>query len=114
MDDVPPLDPQTIDMLSADLGRETLVHIMGLWRQTASVARDQIASALAQQQGEQLRAAAHRLKGSSANLGATRLSALCAQLERHGSASDFASARPVVDAMLTEYSRVDEALSTYS
>lgn len=112
-DDVPPLDPHTIEMLSADLGRDTLVHIIGLWRQTAHMARDRIATAVTERQGEQLRTAAHQLKGSSANLGATRLAALCSQLERHGAASDFTTAPTVVAALFAEYTRVDEAMSEY-
>ncbi len=57
-------------------------------------------------------AAAHRLKGSSGNIGATSLLALAKQLERAGKSSSSERAQNLIAQVETEYGRVCEFLAT--
>ena len=57
-----------------------------------------------------IRTAAHSLKSSSANVGATRLAELCASIETSTRASDRASAVTLQRQIKNEYPRVIEAL----
>jgi HPt (histidine-containing phosphotransfer) domain-containing protein len=59
-----------------------------------------------------LAAAAHALKGSASNLGARRLSALCAALERQGKAGDLTDAASVLLNVTREFHAVEAALVT--
>ena len=52
---------------------------------------------------------AHTLKGSSANMGARGMSALCARLEDAGAAGDLTSGFVLVQQLKKEFSRVDRA-----
>lgn len=58
-----------------------------------------------------LRAAAHQLKGSAANLGARYLPDLCAELEQVAGKGDLVAAAPLVAAAEQEYGRVHAALA---
>jgi HPt (histidine-containing phosphotransfer) domain-containing protein len=53
---------------------------------------------------------AHTLKGSSGNMGARRMSDLCAQLEDAGAAGDFARSTELLERLREEFGRVDRAL----
>jgi len=50
--------------------------------------------------------AAHSLKGSSGNIGATQLFDVCRQLDDQGRAGDFAHMPALVASLDTEYARV--------
>ena len=63
-------------------------------------------------QPEQLRRAAHNLKGSSHNLGARRMAALSAELETLGKNGTVAGAAELVTRLEQEYQRVCRALAT--
>jgi HPt (histidine-containing phosphotransfer) domain-containing protein len=54
--------------------------------------------------------AAHSLKSSSANLGATQLAALCKELEQRGRDNDLQGAAELVDEIGKVYLRVCRAL----
>jgi two-component system sensor histidine kinase/response regulator len=56
-----------------------------------------------------LKETAHALKGSSANLGAPRLAALCAELQELGSSGELTAAADVVSQLETELDRVRSA-----
>jgi two-component system sensor histidine kinase/response regulator len=53
---------------------------------------------------------AHTLKGSSGNMGARRMSALCAQLEVAGASGDFDLSPELLEQLREEFGRVDRAL----
>jgi HPt (histidine-containing phosphotransfer) domain-containing protein len=53
---------------------------------------------------------AHMLKGSSGNMGARRMSALCAQLEDAGASGDFDRSPEMLERLREEFGRVDRAL----
>jgi CheY-like chemotaxis protein len=54
--------------------------------------------------------AAHALKSSSANVGASELARLCSEVERLAKNADLTSVSAVVEALQREYRRVTEAL----
>jgi len=68
--------------------------------------------AVAEGQPEQLRRAAHNLKGSSNNLGARTMAALSAELETLGKNGALAGAAELVTRLEQEYQRVCRALAT--
>ena len=55
-----------------------------------------LAAAVASGVGEDIRRAAHSLKGSSSNLGATQLSDLCFQLEKMGRENNLDGAQNIL------------------
>lgn len=57
-----------------------------------------------------LAAAAHTLKGSASNLGAKRLSALCAAIEKHGKSGNAIAASDMLAEVAAEYDAVREIL----
>ena len=63
--------------------------------------------ALASGDGEQLRQMAHALSGSAAQIGATRLSALCTELETAGARAALEVAPALVDAVASEAAAID-------
>jgi len=68
--------------------------------------------AVAEGQPEQLRRAAHNLKGSSHNLGARRMATLSAELETLGKSGTVEGAAELVTCLEQEYRRVCRALAT--
>lgn len=67
-------------------------------------------SAVKEARPEELAREAHALKGSCAQLGATRLAALCEILEDQGRAGSTAAASPVLEVLREEFDRVRQAL----
>jgi HPt (histidine-containing phosphotransfer) domain-containing protein len=68
--------------------------------------------AAAQGNASTLAMAAHRLKSSSANLGAVKLAAQCMQMEMLGRESRAEHAHPLLAEMQTEFQSVRLALET--
>ena len=56
--------------------------------------------------------AAHSIKGSSSNLGATDLQAVCEHLENRARADGLADVRDLVAQVKTEFARTQAALRT--
>lgn len=54
--------------------------------------------------------AAHSLKGSAGNIGAQRLYGVCAQLDDKGRSGEVSQLAPLVDALGTEYGRVESEI----
>jgi HPt (histidine-containing phosphotransfer) domain-containing protein len=106
------VDAETIERLRAELdgiGRAGAVD--GLVEEFVSSLGqrvDEIRSALAKGDAEVVRESAHALKGAAATLGATRLAAVCAAMERAGRDGDLEHARDlIVD--LTEAAEATES-----
>jgi len=53
---------------------------------------------------------AHMLKGASANVGASAMVAVCAEMERHGRAAQLDDAAELVERFDSEFERVRDAL----
>ena len=63
---------------------------------------------------DDLRRAAHSLKGNSANFGATELNAVCLEIERSAHAGDPAAIGELLTKARVEFARVQSALLTVS
>ncbi len=87
-----------------------LSKIVGLYLDSAPALLQRLRDAVAAGDSEALRQAAHSLKSSSANLGATRLAALCRELEQRGRDRRLEDAATLVWELDRRYARVREAL----
>ena len=54
----------------------------------------------------------HTLKGSSSNMGATRMAAICSELEGGGVSGDLTTAPALLERLDAEFERVRSALTT--
>jgi len=70
----------------------------------------ELAAAAGRGDADSLRETAHTLKGAAGNLGATRLAALCEELEDAGRGHSLASAGPIIERLRAELDQVSDAL----
>ena len=89
---------------------DLLEKIIGLYLDNSRSMTERIRVALAAGDANGLREAAHALKSSSANVGATGLADIARQLETLGRDANVDAARPLVDRMSNEHQRVVTAL----
>jgi CheY-like chemotaxis protein len=94
-----PGEPSVIDEVTAIFIDDMIAGIAGM---RAAVAHGDVAA---------LQQTAHRCRGSSAQLGATRLADLCASVEVLGRAGALTAAMQVLAQVDVEFTRVREALS---
>lgn len=87
-----------------------LSRIVGLYLDSSPALLQQLRDAVAAGDGEALRQAAHSFKSSSANLGATRLAALCKELEQRGRERRLDDVAVLLQEVDRHYERVREAL----
>ena len=96
------------DMVGEDVG-SFLAEMLPLFHEDTESLFDTLERALLDEDAETILRAAHTLKGTSANLGMTRLSSLCLELETMGRERDLASAVDKFDEIVREYERIKEA-----
>ncbi|MBX3325893.1 MAG: PAS domain S-box protein [Nitrospira sp.] len=89
---------------------DLVVRVVTSYLETSPDIVDRIRSAARLQNAMELRAAAHRLKSSSAQLGATAVSADCRELEQMGERQDLSHADEVVDRLEQHYTAACIAL----
>jgi signal transduction histidine kinase/CheY-like chemotaxis protein len=108
----PPLDRAALDALRALPGRggNLLGRVIDVYLDSSPELTERIGRALRADDTQSLFAAAHALKSSSANVGATELARLCQRIEGLAQKADLRAAADAVDALLREYGRVTEAL----
>jgi HPt (histidine-containing phosphotransfer) domain-containing protein len=107
-----PLDPEVItDLrgLQEAGGSNVFAELVSMFINELPVRLAGIRAALDRRDPEALKQEAHRLKGSSQQMGAMRLSALCHEMERLGRAHELANVR-LLDEAEQEGLRVREAL----
>jgi HPt (histidine-containing phosphotransfer) domain-containing protein len=92
-------EPDIVQELAAAFQFETPPLLQALYR------------AVAEGQSEQLKRAAHNLKGSSNNLGARTMAALSADLEALGKQGTVEGAAELIIRLEQEYRRVCQALA---
>jgi CheY-like chemotaxis protein/HPt (histidine-containing phosphotransfer) domain-containing protein len=109
-----PLDERALAQIRA-LQRpgapDLLGKIIGLYLESSAGLLQQVRDAVAGENGEALRLAAHSLKSSSANLGATQLVAACKELEQRGRERRLEGTADLLQALETHYLRAREALN---
>ncbi|MCR4408577.1 MAG: response regulator, partial [Anaerolineae bacterium] len=88
-----------------------LTELIAAFEEDANKLLAELREAAAENNAEGLRRAAHTLKGSSATLGAMRLSAMCQELELMGCQGTLAGVTERVAQIETEYEHVKAALA---
>jgi len=107
------LDPRALEQIRAlqRPGGPALVDkVIGLYLDSSRGLTDKLGAALAAGDSSGVREAAHALKSSSANLGATVLAGLAAELEALGRENRLDAAPLVAEQLFAEYRRVVLAL----
>jgi len=109
----PPLDPQAIDNLRALSPGDPafLRELIEIYLQDTPRRLAELETALAGNDGPLLIRAAHTIKGSSGNFGATGLARLAQEIEAHGKTGSFAAAAAALPGFKAEYARVNAALT---
>ncbi|AFY66132.1 response regulator [Geitlerinema sp. PCC 7407] len=107
-----PLNAQALQSLRDMLGGDeaALAELLRYYLTDAPKMVQEIQAAIAESQARQLQEAAHRLKSSSASLGATALAQLCRTLETQGKDNCLQASAPVAEALVQEFERVIAAL----
>ncbi|MDH3237576.1 MAG: response regulator [Deltaproteobacteria bacterium] len=115
-DQTSPINPAVLDGIRAleNNGSKGLFgKVLSLYLSDSPKLVEGILSAVEEGDGESLRRAAHTLKSSSANVGATDLLELCRKVEEMARAGEIpASGDPLLGRLEEEYRSVREALST--
>lgn len=78
---VPVVDPAFYHEMVGVVGEEAFSSILETFHPVANELTDELAAAIAAKDADARKEAAHSLKGSAANVGATRAAALCQTLE---------------------------------
>jgi signal transduction histidine kinase/DNA-binding response OmpR family regulator len=105
----PVVDPEALEQLGAMMGEradEQVQELKDLFLKNTGRLLDAMDEALGQGDAQQLRYAAHTLKSTSATVGAVRLSARCAELERRARQGYFEGAEERVEQIKREFERV--------
>jgi PAS domain S-box-containing protein len=90
---------------------EAVAELLDLFRKDGAFRVQQMLTAAAEKNTKQWLAAAHSLKGSSSNLGARSLSALCADAEKTARAENSISLTDLSRKIKGEFERVIEAIA---
>ncbi len=108
------LDPNTIGQLlelSSGQDQSLIADYIDLYLKQAAGLVEQIGRHAAEGKSEALEAAAHKLKGSSLNIGARQLAEACLALEERGQKEDLADAGALTERMQSCYGEVVEELA---
>jgi two-component system sensor histidine kinase/response regulator len=107
------LDPQALGRIRAlhrPGGPNLLAKVLGLYSSSSLSLTEAMRTAALSQDAEGLRQAAHALKSSSANIGATAFADICKQVEAAAAGGDFDHACLLLEDLLAEHQKVLQAL----
>jgi HPt (histidine-containing phosphotransfer) domain-containing protein len=107
------LNPDELSALRAeciDGTEDHFPHYVSIFREDAAEVMAELASAESNGSADQLRRAAHRLRGGAANFGAFRLVRLCTELEKHAAGDRVRAAGALIPEVRNELARVERAL----
>ena len=109
-----PLDREQVELLRGldDGAGAVLAEIVDQYLVQTAQGREDLVRVLDEGDPEALRRAAHALKGASANVGASALAEVCAQLEARGRFGQLDGATDLVGRFDAEFTRVREALTS--
>jgi histidine phosphotransfer protein HptB len=113
MSSPPVLDPATIEnlrALSPDDNGEFLREIIGIFLEDTPLRIAELDQSLAAGDASKFTRAAHSIKGSAANLGATALGAAALSLEAESKLKPLAEMQPLLGALKAEYARAQVEL----
>ena len=111
------IDPAAIDnlrALSPDTDGAFLRELIEIFLQDTPERFTELDATLAKGDAPAAMRAAHTIKGSSGNFGATRLARLAQEVEAHAKAGDLPAASAVVPDFKAEYAKVAAALTRIS
>jgi two-component system sensor histidine kinase/response regulator len=107
-----PLDRKVISGLRGLQGEDEtdiVAELAGMFLDDARPRLSALEEAVLSDDAPAVERLAHTLKGSSANMGARGMSALCAQLEDVGAAGDLSQGFRLLEQLKGEFARVDRA-----
>jgi histidine phosphotransfer protein HptB len=107
----PAIDSATFEALKQTTGADFVVELVDTFLQEAPAMLDELRRALAAQDADKFRRAAHSLKSNSNTFGALTLGAMARELELGGMAKVIEGSGQPLDALAQEYSRVAAALT---
>lgn len=111
-DDLATIDDEALAQL-ASVMEDEFVDLLQTYLSNVPRELVRLDHGFASNESERVVASAHAIKGSSANLGAVRLGALCSDLERLARSGTLpADARQLRDDIHAEFARVKPALET--
>lgn len=102
----------TLDDIRKLGGAKLLAELIDLFLGESTPQVALLRKALERRDATELERAVHKLKGSSGNLGAMAMSALCADLQVRAKASDWPAAEPLVAKIEREYVTVRAELES--
>ncbi|HSL01048.1 MAG TPA: response regulator, partial [Rubrobacteraceae bacterium] len=109
----PPLDLSVIEVLQSLQVRgepDVLGELVHMFLEDATKRLETMREGAGEQDAQRLRQEAHALKGSSGNMGATRIARISSELESIGKSEDLSHASRLLDALEEELGRVRPAL----
>jgi HPt (histidine-containing phosphotransfer) domain-containing protein len=89
---------------------ELVAELAGMFLEDASARLAALREALENGDTVALERTAHTLKGSSGNMGAARMAAICAELQQAGASGELGGAAELLDSLEEEFGRVRPAL----
>jgi HPt (histidine-containing phosphotransfer) domain-containing protein len=101
---------QALRDLSPEGGEEFLRELITIFLDDTPKQLAELEGALASQDAAKVTRAAHTIKGSSGNFGATEFARIACTIEMHGKANDLAAAAAGLPAFKAEFARVAGAL----
>ncbi len=104
-----PLDRSVIASLR-ELGEEILAELTDLFVEDVPPKLEALREAIGSGDAASMGRLAHALKGSSGNMGALRMSTICAELEDAGHSGELERALVLAERLEAEYGRVRPAL----
>lgn len=104
------LNPETVDRLR-DFNSVGVGELIGMYLADARKLVENLRRALREKCPAELRNVAHTLKGSSGNLGAERLAAICRDLEMKGSDGTLDGATRLLRRLVGEFLEVERVLT---
>ena len=110
MSDADVLDPavlETLRQLTEPGEPDVLEEVLRIFLQEAPPRIERLRTSWAAGNIVEMQRAAHSLKGSAGNIGATALHNVCRQLDERGRSGEVADLAPLVDAMVMEFGKVE-------
>lgn len=104
-----PLDAEVLSELRTSVG-DSFSKMIEVFLEDTPLYLEALQTAIAQNEAKMLKEAAHSLKGSARNFGATRFAQLSKQLEDLGHTGVCAQARELLPALISEYRQVKAVL----
>jgi len=105
-----PIDMAVLAETAGSNAPRLLPQLIPIFLEDGDVLVSQMAQALKMDDANQLRQAAHRLKGNSASLGAVTIARMTSKLENLGKAGELATAVQTFALLSEEYNNVKAAL----